>query len=828
TGSVGWTYKVTDAALDFLAKDETLTVTYDVTVKDNNNATALQTVTVTITGTNDTPTITSNAAAASGSFSELSATTGDTTDQDQATGTITFRDVDLDDTHTVSQAAPGFVWSAGTLTSTQLAALTAASSLALAETDSTHAGTGSVGWTYSVTDAALDFLAKNETLTVTYDVTVKDNNNATAVQTVTVTITGTNDAPVLVADSASPHVVSERSGSTGSSIADVASGTLSFTDVDLTNTHTLHTARFSTVWSGGPNLPAGLAAALDSAFSATLHDSTNSGAGSVDFAFSLADNKFDFLAAGETLTVRYNVTVSDGTASSTKPVAIKITGTNDAPVLVADATATHSIGEVDHQTGSSTLDTVVGVLNFTDVDLNDTHTASKSLVSTTWSGGATLPAGLTAALSAALTTTVADSTHLGSGAVNFNFSSADGNFDFLAAGETLTIVYNVTVSDNNTASSSAQQVTIKINGTNDAPVLAADTTPVHSFDEVAGITGSSVPDVVSGTLAFTDADLDNIHSTTHTLVSVIWSTGSSLPAGLSTLLSSALTTSISSDSTGSGAGTVGFGFSVSDSKFDFLAAGETLTVLYNVTVSDGAASSTQPVTITITGTNDAPVISSGTQSAAITELTGTLGSNTADTASGAVTFTDADLSDTHAVSITGVTTSGVTSGLPAAATVLGWLSLGTLADTTGTGTGGSDAWSFSAADKNFDYLAAGETVTLAYTVQVDDHHGGVVTQPVTITITGTNDAPVISSGTQSAALTELTGTLGSNTADSASGAVTFTDADLSDTHTVSITGVSTSGVTSGLPAAATVLGWLSLGTLADTTGTGTGGSDAWS
>ena len=65
---------------------------------------------------------------------------------------------------------------------------------------------------------------------------------------------------------------------------------------------------------------------------------------------------------------------------------------------------------------------------------------------------------------------------------------------------------------------------------------------------------------------------------------------------------------------------------------------------------------------------------------------------------------------------------------------------------------GSDTWIFSAPDHYFDYLAKGEQVTLTYTVQVDDHKGGVVTQPVTITITGTNDAPVITSGTQSATL----------------------------------------------------------------------------
>src|SRR5262249_25474666 len=150
-----------------------------------------------------------------GAITELANTTGDSADQDHVSGTIAFKDVDLNDTHTVSQAAPSFVWSGGTLTDDQQAALTAASRLTLAETDSTHSGAASVAWTYSAADNAFDFLAAGETLTVTYDVTVKDNNNTTAVQTVTVTVTGTNDAPTIVAGSTATGAIRELANKTG-------------------------------------------------------------------------------------------------------------------------------------------------------------------------------------------------------------------------------------------------------------------------------------------------------------------------------------------------------------------------------------------------------------------------------------------------------------------------------------------------------------------------------------------------------------------------------------------------------------------------------------
>src|SRR5262249_29665353 len=223
---------------------------------------------------------------------------------------------------------------------------------------------------------------------------------------------------------------------------------------------------------------------------------------------------------------------------------------------------------------------------------------------------------------------------------------------------------------------------------------------------------------------------------------------------------------------------------------------------------------------------DAPMISSGPQAGAITELANPIGSSTPDQASGTVTFTDVDLSDKHTATVAGVVSSGVTSGLPDIATILSWLSSDLLTDTTGTGVGGSDTWSFSAVDKSFDYLAAGEILTLIYTVQIADNHGGTAPQNVVITITGTNDTPVITSSAQTGTISR-SGAVGSNNPDTENGAVTFTDVDLSDIHTATVTGVTTSGVTSGLPNTATLLSWLSLSPLTAPPATDPGGSDPW-
>jgi VCBS repeat-containing protein len=61
----------------------------------------------------------------------------------------------------------------------------------------------------------------------------------------------------------------------------------------------------------------------------------------------------------------------------------------------------------------------------------------------------------------------------------------------------------------------------------------------------------------------------------------------------------------------------------------------------------------------------------------------------------------------------------------------------------GTSETGTITWSFDSGSEAFDYLAVGESLTLTYTVQVSDSQGATDTQEVTISVTGTNDAPII-------------------------------------------------------------------------------------
>ena len=302
-------------------------------------------------------------------------------------------------------------------------------------------------------------------------------------------------------------------------------------------------------------------------------------------------------------------------------------------------------------------------------------------------------------------------------------------------------------------------------------------------------TGSEAIHVASGTISFTDVDL-----TDRPVASAAFSGFSYLNAGsvdvtlqltakqlaAISAVDQPLTVVQAPGNTNEGSAT--WSYSTADNAFDFLADGEILTLTYTATVNDGHGGVvTKPINVTVTGSNDAVEITSGAQTAAIAEVAGAHGSYQADTANGSIKFADVDLTDTHEVTVTGVTASGVKTGLADYDTQLDWLTLGYLADSTDR-IAGSQAWSFAAPDHYFDYLANGETVTLTYTVKVDDHHGGFTSQDVLITVTGSNDAPTVTAS--NGAIIEMAGT-GNTALDHAGGSISFADLDLSDRPIVS-------------------------------------------
>jgi len=184
--------------------------------------------------------------------------------------------------------------------------------------------------------------------------------------------------------------------------------------------------------------------------------------------------------------------------------------------------------------------------------------------------------------------------------------------------------------------------------------------------------------------------------------------------------------------------TVGWSFTLADNNpvLQSLAEGETITQVYTVTVrGNNGVLVTHDVTVTLAGTNDTPTVITEDLHGAVTEQLTPAGNLTS---SGVISFTDVDLTDVHLVSATG----------SPIGYVLGTLTAVKDSDTTGTGTGGHLTWTYTVADSAVEYLAAGQIKVESFTITLDDQHGGLITKQIDVTITGTNDAAVIS-GTSS-------------------------------------------------------------------------------
>ena len=810
TASLGWGFDSGSVTFDYLATGETLVLTYTVQATDDDGTPLndTETVTITITGTNDAPVITDGPDSADLDETDAALSTS---------GTLTVTDVDTTDVVTASHTlAVGGTSDRGDAAAPNDADLLAMLTLTpTAILDGTE-NTASLGWGFDSGSVTFDYLATGETLVLTYTVQATDDDGTPLndTETVTITITGTNDAPVIT-DGPDSADLDETDAALSSS------GTLTVTDVDTTDvvtaSHTLAVGGTSDRGDAAAPSDADLLAMLTLTPTAILDGSENTA--SLGWGFDSGSVTFDYLATGETLVLTYTVqaTDDDGTPlNDTETVTITITGSNDAPVIT-DGPDSADLDETDAALSTS------GTLTVTDVDTTDVVTASHTLAVTGSSDRGDAAAPSDADLLAMLTltpTAILDGTE-NTASLGWGFDSGSVTFDYLATGETLVLTYTVQATDDDgTPLNDTETVTITITGSNDAPVIT-DGPDSADLDETNAALSSS------GTLTVTDVDTTDVVTASHTLAV----TGSSdrgdaaAPSDADLLAMLTLTPTAILDGTENTA-SLGWGFDSGSVTFDYLATGETLVLTYTVQATDDDGTplnDTETVTITITGTNDAPVITDGPDSADLDET------NAALSTSGTLTVTDVDTTDvvtaSHTLAVTGSSDRG-DAAAPSDADLLAMLTLTPTAILDGSENTASLGWGFDSGSVTFDYLATGETLVLTYTVQATDDDGTPLndTETVTITITGTNDAPVITDGPDSADLDET------NAALSTSGTLTATDVDTTDvvtaSHTLAVTGSSDRG-DAAAPSDADLLAMLTLTPTAILDGTENTASLGW-
>jgi VCBS repeat-containing protein len=214
---------------------------------------------------------------------------------------------------------------------------------------------------------------------------------------------------------------------------------------------------------------------------------------------------------------------------------------------------------------------------------------------------------------------------------------------------------------------------------------------------------------------------------------------------------------VTPDSTGTNtvAGTGHWTYTLNNSAANVqaLGAGETHTETFTVTSKGGT-----PITVTVTvvGTNDGPVVTNTSDA-----TNGSAQEDTTYSATGQLSASDVDNGDHQHWSVQGSDTGAY----------------GSIA-VDGTG-----KWTYTLDNGAAQSLAEGESHNETFTIRIADDSGAYQDQTITVTVSGTEDAPIITSDAQSGSVSE--GDDGGS--QSAAGTVTYSDADLIDTHTFDVT-----------------------------------------
>ncbi len=428
-------------------------------------------------------------------------------------------------------------------------------------------------------------------------------------------------------------------------------------------------------------------------------------------------SRYNYLAVGESVTLVYQYQVSDGQGGLVDTSAtITIDGVNDAPVVSSAIT-------VDSHEDADAFNVDL-LANAKDVDLSDVLGINNfKQVGTQDASGVTLS---------------------GNGLqVNPNA------YNYLAAGEKVVLTFSYDVIDNN-GGVTPTTATLTIEGRNDAPVLESSVQSGSITERTDGVPGENAGRLnASGAIDFIDADLSNTHTVGTQLISAKDGNGQDVDA-LGNLIAS-----ISDTAQGDGQGSINWNYSVAAGALDYLGAGETIALLYRVTVTDSSgAAASRDVTITLTGSNDAPIVSG-----AVTSLT----NEDAPAYSLDLLQNASDEDANDVLSVVNLQ-------------LVGGNDVGVTFDPASN--------SLQIDPSQYGYLAVGEKVVLNYSYDVSDGKGGVVSTNASLTIEGRNDAPVVTNTSVTVAEESLGTPLN---------IAAPTDVDLSDVLTITVTGLPTVG-----------------------------------
>ena len=559
------------------------------------------------------------------------------------------------------------------------------------------------------------------------------NDTLSDIAQISIFVRPVNDAPVLTAisnsetvDEDSPLVFNTDNGN-ALTLSDVDAGPVDPLELSLS----VASGSLTLATSDGLSITAG----ADGSGSMTVRGASGDLRSALDGLQYKGGRDFE---GADALTLSLNdlgFSGSGGSQASGQTVDIDLVPVNDAPVV--SATPGQGYDEADDASQQSL--SLTGTVSIQDVDAGERGDVSSTLSSLSATNG-----GINTALQTAMAASNAlniSETDILPQSLGWTFSVPAADFDFLAAGEVLTAEYTISVEDkaasatnpsNDARLTATDTVSITVTGTNDDPVITAGTVTSSLAETNSGLSSS-------GSFSVEDLDLSD-EVTVDAVVSVSGDSDVARPSNAEFLgMLSYTKTPISSSAT---TGTVSWSFDTGADGLDYLAAGEKLTLEYTLTATDAEGSTAQQnVTVSITGTNDTPVIRAINGSAQINETNAGL------SARGSFAVSDVDTSDQINASVGSLTVGGTSDrgdvAAPSDTALSRMLTLDNPAVVGGSANEGTLTWSFDSAGESFDYLAAGETLTLTYDLAISDSEGSQSADQVVVTITGTNDAPVI-------------------------------------------------------------------------------------
>ena len=387
-------------------------------------------------------------------------------------------------------------------------------------------GESSIGAVVGLEDGAVAYdigarfqeLAAGETLQDSFSYTVTDAMGETSTATVNVQIVGVNDAAVVNADTAAM----------GEDDTGTVSGNVLANDSDVDRGTVLQVAAPGTY----QGVYGTLVIAADGSYSYAL----NSGAPNVQA-----------LNAGETAVDTFTYVATDGIEGVGSTLSITITGSNDAPVVVADAA--HAIEE-DQLSASGNV-----LANDSDLDAGAVLAVAAPGTYAGAYGSLTLAA---------------------DGSYTYVLDNASAGVQALAQGQTVVDSFVYAATDG--VAQNAATLDITITGANDGPVLAADAAQLVE-DGAA---------TVSGNVLANDSDID-----AGTVLAVS-------DAGVRSGRYGSL--NLAAD------GSYSYALDANAAKVQALGRTATVGEHFAYTATDGIASAASTLDIGLAGSNDAPIV----------------------------------------------------------------------------------------------------------------------------------------------------------------------------------------------------------------------------